>query len=355
MSATPLDAEPRATSSSVTYYLGNAPEYADVQRRNLLRQWLAEHGATHAKFMPDKMYAFAVFRNTARRLPIGDALVPGVGVIRIEESPTACRDAKALPSPNGATEARAQKKSAAPAFVVKGWKFPANLNRVERRRIQFSGEVDAATYPGAVFVGTDVPDGPCEGDAPDLGTAAADDDDDHEHAWPKTVPNSTSSSFEKKEGEDPNVVKPPAKLVPAQPTADEAHTPFAEVKKGAAPNAHRSDAPAFVVKGWKFPANLNRLERRRIQFSGEVDAATYPGAVFIGTDVPDGPCEEAPTAHAVAQPACGAALPPPPPPYAQTAMPVLGWGLPAPYFQSGAPFVVGPQQFPFVCFPHFVA
>ena len=54
----------------------------------------------------------------------------------------------------------------------------------------------------------------------------------------------------------------------------------------------RSDACSFVFEGWKYPANLNRKERRRIQFSGEVDPWTYPGAQYVGTHVPNGACDE---------------------------------------------------------------
>ncbi len=53
---------------------------------------------------------------------------------------------------------------------------------------------------------------------------------------------------------------------------------------GERPRQTKSDAPPFVHAGWLFPAGLNRKERRRIAFSGEVDPSTYPGATFVGED-----------------------------------------------------------------------
>jgi hypothetical protein len=47
-----------------------------------------------------------------------------------------------------------------------------------------------------------------------------------------------------------------------------------------------------VFKGYKFPGGLNRKERRRIMFGEDVVPSEYPGAVFVGLDVPDGACDE---------------------------------------------------------------
>lgn len=57
--------------------------------------------------------------------------------------------------------------------------------------------------------------------------------------------------------------------------------------KSSIPVHCKSDAPTFVHNGWQFPAGLNRKERRRIIFSGEVNPSEYPGAVFLGNDVPN--------------------------------------------------------------------
>jgi hypothetical protein len=54
----------------------------------------------------------------------------------------------------------------------------------------------------------------------------------------------------------------------------------------------KSDALAFVWKGWKYPAGLNRKERRRVMFGDDVKPGDYPGAVFVGTDFPDGSVDE---------------------------------------------------------------
>ena len=56
--------------------------------------------------------------------------------------------------------------SAAPAFVCRGWLFPAGLNRKERRRVMFTDEVDPAAYPGAIFC-------PASGSASPVSVAAA--------------------------------------------------------------------------------------------------------------------------------------------------------------------------------------
>eukprot|EP00759_Apiculatamorpha_spiralis_P021569 PhF_6_TR26280/c0_g1_i1/m.37648 len=51
-------------------------------------------------------------------------------------------------------------------------------------------------------------------------------------------------------------------------------------------------ATAFVFQGWLYPAKLNRKERRRIMFTAEVIPQEYEGAVFVGSEVPDGNVDE---------------------------------------------------------------
>jgi len=53
----------------------------------------------------------------------------------------------------------------------------------------------------------------------------------------------------------------------------------------------QSSSPAFVARGYLFPAGLNRKERRRICFTSDFDPADYPSAVFVGTKEADGPRE----------------------------------------------------------------
>lgn len=79
----------------------------------------------------------------------------------------------------------------------------------------------------------------------------------------------------------------PAHTQPAQTTASQ------EQAAADRRSQHtKSESPPFVFKGWQYPGGLNRKERRRIMFSDEVTPAEYPGAVFVGEEVPDGPVEE---------------------------------------------------------------
>ena len=103
--------------------------------------------------------------------PIGGGFVggPPTAMVPYSLAVPPSRGTKSLSSSASpaATANRVPTKSDSSAFVHAGYLFPSGLNRKERRRIIFSGEVDPASYPGTTFVGEDyvLPEGSDTGDA----------------------------------------------------------------------------------------------------------------------------------------------------------------------------------------------
>lgn len=83
-----------------------------------------------------------------------------------------------------------------------------------------------------------------------------------------------------------NVVSPPAAATHQAISPPVPHMPEAS-KSG--PQTTPSDSDPFICNGWAYPGGLNRKERRRIRFAMDEDPKEYPGAVFVGTERPDGP------------------------------------------------------------------
>eukprot|EP00760_Papus_ankaliazontas_P017421 PhM_4_TR17238/c0_g1_i1/m.5417 len=100
---------------------------------------------------------------------------------------------------------------------------------------------------------------------------------------------------------------PPSFSKPPRPTLLQQHTTQPQTTAASAPSNNnntlndssnkeddrRVKSTAFVFQGWLYPAKLNRKERRRIMFTAEVIPQHYDGAVYIGTDIPDGNVDDA--------------------------------------------------------------
>jgi hypothetical protein len=86
--------------------------------------------------------------------------------------------------------------------------------------------------------------------------------------------------------------KPAAAFTMTPPQQAVAPDANAAAKEAARTAQSKSDAPAFVHNGWRYPSGLNRKERRRIMFSGDINPESYSGAEFVGLDVPDGNVED---------------------------------------------------------------